>query len=59
MKKWSKRMIKLFWLVLSLGCIGWYLTVLGYVAIRGGADIKNMLKKLAGSTPDSQVETQE
>ena len=43
-------MIKLFWLVLSLGCICWYLTVLGYVAIKGGADIKDMLKKLSSET---------
>lgn len=42
-------MIKLFWLVLSLGCIGWYIAVLGYVAVRGGADIKQMLRKLSGN----------
>ena len=40
-------MAKLFWLVLSLGCIGWYLVVLGYVAVKGGADIKVMLKRLS------------
>ena len=44
-------MIKLFWLVLSLGCIGWYLAVLGLVAIKGGADIKDMLKRLSDDTP--------
>lgn len=44
-------MIKLFWLVLSLGCIGWYLVVLGFVAIKGGADIKEMLKRLSDDTP--------
>ena len=59
MNDWSKKMIKLFWLVLSLGCIGWYLTVLGYVAIKGGTDIKNMLKSLSGNNPDSHMETQE
>ena len=41
-------MIKTFWLVLSLSCIGWYIAVLGYVAVKGGADIKNMLKRLSG-----------
>lgn len=40
-------MIKLFWLVLSLGCIGWYIAVLGYVAVKGGADIKQMLSRLS------------
>ncbi|MCP4451424.1 MAG: hypothetical protein GY809_08185 [Planctomycetes bacterium] len=43
-------MARLFWLVLSLGCIGWYLVVLVYVAIKGGADIKDMLKRLSTST---------
>lgn len=45
-------MIKNLWLLLSLGCIGWYLVVLGFVAVKGGADIKEMLKKL--STGDSE-----
>ena len=46
-------MIKHVWLVLSLSCIGWYLAVLGFVAIKGGADIKEMLKKLSASdSPD-------
>ena len=44
-------MVKLFWLLLSLGCIGWYLVVLGYVAVKGGADIKEMLKRLSNDTP--------
>ena len=48
-------MIKYVWLLLSLSCIGWYLVVLGFVAIKGGADIKEMLKKLSasGSADDS------
>ncbi|AQT69084.1 hypothetical protein STSP2_02270 [Anaerohalosphaera lusitana] len=41
-------MIEYFWLILSVGCIGWYLVILGYVAVRGGADIKQMLKSLSG-----------
>jgi len=40
-------MIKLFWLGLSLACIGWYLVVLGYVTVKGGADIRDMLKRLS------------
>ncbi len=43
-------MVERFWLVLSLGCIGWYLVVLGYVAVKGGADIKEMLKQLSRDT---------
>jgi hypothetical protein len=46
-------MIKLLWLLLSLACIGWYLVVLVYVAIRGGADIKDMLKRLSANAPAS------
>ena len=48
-------MIKHFWLLLSLACIGWYIAVLGYVAVKGGADIKQMLKKLSSNktTEDS------
>jgi len=42
-----------FWLVLSLGCIGWYLVVLGYVAIKGGHDIRDMLKHLSGDVTAS------
>ena len=45
-------MIKLFWLFLSLGCIGWYIAVLGYVVVKGGADIKDMLKQLSGDESD-------
>ena len=35
-----------FWLLLSIGCIGWYLTITGYIAYRGLIDIKNMFKDL-------------
>jgi hypothetical protein len=45
-------MVKLFWLVLSLGCIGWYLVVLCYVTIKGGADIKQMLRRLSTNVPE-------
>ena len=43
-------MIEVFWLILSLGCVGWYLIVLVYVAIKGGGDIKDMLKQLSDNT---------
>ncbi|MBN2210562.1 MAG: hypothetical protein JW709_04125 [Sedimentisphaerales bacterium] len=40
-------MITTFWLFLSIGCIGWYLVVLGYVAVKGAGDIKRMLAQLS------------
>ncbi len=46
-------MLKLFWLILSLACVAWYLVVLGYVAVKGGADIRDMLKRLAHDTRDN------
>lgn len=52
-------MIKTFWLVLSLACIGWYITVLGYVAVKGGADIKEMLKRLSGEGSDGASDEEE
>ncbi|MCK5919724.1 MAG: hypothetical protein KAG66_02205 [Methylococcales bacterium] len=45
-------MIKAFWLILSLGCVGWYLIVLVYVAIKGGGDIKDMLKQLSDNAEE-------
>lgn len=42
-------MVKTFWLVLSIACIAWYLAVLGYVAVKGAADIKEMLKNLSAN----------
>ncbi len=48
-------MIRLFWLLLSLGCLGWYLLVLVYVAIKGGADIKDMLKSLSSNAATSDT----
>ena len=45
-------MIKLFWLLLSVGCVGWYLVVLGYVAVKGAGDIKCMLKQMSGDASE-------
>ena len=43
------------WLVLTMACVIWYSTMTVYVAIRGVADIKGMLKRLAASneTPEA------
>jgi hypothetical protein len=39
--------MRLFWAVLTVACVVWYSTITVYVAIRGGIDIKHMLKRLA------------
>lgn len=36
-----------FWFLLVWACVLWYATVTVYVAIRGVADIKSMLGRLA------------
>jgi hypothetical protein len=43
-----------FWWLLTMGCIVWYSTITFYVAIRGGADIKHMLARLAENNADDQ-----
>lgn len=35
-----------FWWLLTMCCVGWYLTVTGYVAVRGLFDIRHMLNRL-------------
>jgi hypothetical protein len=35
-----------FWLALTVMCVVWYSTITVYVAIKGAADIKNMLARL-------------
>ena len=35
-----------FWWLFTAACIGWYSTITIYVAIRGGRDIRNMLRRL-------------
>ena len=35
-----------FWWALTMACVIWYSTITVYVAIKGAADIKNMLARL-------------
>jgi hypothetical protein len=35
-----------FWWIMTLACIVWFSTITVYVAIRGGIDIKHMLRRL-------------
>ena len=36
-----------FWWLLTMACVVWYSTITVYVAIKGAADIKEMLARLA------------
>lgn len=40
--------MKYFWLILTVLALIWYIFVTAYVAVKGVADIKGMLKRLAG-----------
>ena len=42
------------WWTLTMACIVWYSTITIYVAIRGAADIKGMLKRLAAMGDESE-----
>ena len=39
--------MELFWRLLTYACLAWYVTITVYVAVRGAADIRNMLADLA------------
>jgi hypothetical protein len=39
------------WWLITMACVAWYSTVTVYVAIRGIADIKNMLARFAVKKP--------
>ena len=46
----------LFWWLITMACIAWYSTVTVYVAIKGIADIRNMLARLAkGENSDERL----
>ena len=49
-------MLQKLWLLLSVGCIGWYLVIFGFVVVKGGADIKEMLKKLSDGVSADDAE---
>lgn len=38
--------LHLLWLLLALAVVGWYSTVTVWVAIKGAADIRDMVKRL-------------
>jgi len=42
-----------FWGATTIACLAWYSTVTVYVAIRGAADIRSMLRRLSDGKPPS------
>jgi hypothetical protein len=46
---------KWFWWLLAMACVVWYSTITVYVAIKGAADIKQMLARLS----ENQTSTSE
>jgi hypothetical protein len=42
-----------FWGATTIACLAWYSTITIYVAIRGTADIRSMLRRLSEGKPPS------
>ena len=42
-----------FWGATTIVCLAWYSTVTVYVAIKGTADIRSMLRRLSDGKPPS------
>lgn len=45
------------WWLLTAACVVWYLTITIYVAIKGAADIKTMLKRLSERSSENGGES--
>jgi hypothetical protein len=43
-----------FWWLLTMACVVWYSTITIYVAIKGAADIKNMLARLSANSREEE-----
>lgn len=43
-----------FWRVMTYACVAWYSAVTVYVAVRGVADIRTMLDRLARNNRNEQ-----
>jgi len=44
-----------FWWLITMACIAWYSTITVYVAIKGAADIKQMLARLSAGSPERKA----
>jgi hypothetical protein len=42
-----------FWFGLTIFCVLWYSLLTGYIAFKGAADIRTMLRRLRESNEDS------
>ncbi len=45
----------IWWWLLTMACVVWYSTVTVYVAIKGVADIRDMLRRLSSRNADANV----
>ena len=43
-----------FWGAVTIVCLAWYSTITVYVAIKGAADIRGMLRRLSEGKPSSE-----
>lgn len=43
-----------FWGALTIACLAWYSTITIYVAIKGAADIREMLRRLSRGKQDNE-----
>jgi hypothetical protein len=48
-------MIKYFWMFLAFAAVAWYTLVTAYVAVKGVADIREMLRRLSRKNEDPQT----
>jgi hypothetical protein len=48
-----------FWLLLVMACVVWYSTITVYVAIKGGYDIRRMLRRLSEEPAEPRQEGKE
>ncbi len=44
-----------FWWALTMACVVWYSIVTGYVAVKGGLDIRSMLRRLSSLGNDESA----
>ena len=42
-----------FWLIVTMACVAWYMTITVFVAFKGFFDIKTMFTKLAGQKEEA------
>jgi hypothetical protein len=48
-----------FWWLLVMACVVWYSTITVYVAIKGGYDIRRMLRRLSEEAAEPRQDAKE